>query len=351
MPTINILPEIKPHQMSIQPKEIEQIFQKISNLRIGVIGDFAVDFYYGINQQTQEFSVETNKEVFWGNKPHTSLGAAGNVVQNLVALGVQNIQVFGCVGNDIFGREMQHLFQTLKVDSQHLKTIANGWDTCTYTKPMSVNDEENRLDFGTHNALSEEIFTEILEELESSMPRLNVLIINQQFPNPLLTPQRIEQLNHVLSKFPNCLCVADLRTYGRHIKNVVLKINTEELARLLDIETIDEANEIACINHGKTLLNQVRNSLIITRGEHGILYLDAHESRSVKALKLEGKLDTVGAGDTVMAAFSASRGTGASVKESLEIANLAAAVTVKKLHQTGTANLQEILDLTIQPNI
>lgn len=331
--------------MPLQPTEINEIFQQIKNLKIGVIGDFAVDFYYGINQHTQEFSIETGKEVFWGNTPRTSLGAAGNVVQNLAALGVENLQVFGCVGNDIYGREMQHLFQKLNVDTSTLKTISSGWDTCTYTKPMSVNGEENRLDFGTHNALSETVFDEMLEGIELALPNLNALIINQQFPNPLLTPQRIQQLNNILSKFPNCLFVADLRAYGLHIKNIVLKVNTEELARLVGVSTIEEADETACIAHAKTLLDNIGGSLVITRGEHGISYISPTETQSIKALQLNTELDTVGAGDTVVAAFSASRGTGASITQSLEIANLAAAVTVQKLGQTGTATLDEILDL------
>ncbi len=331
--------------MPLQPTEINEIFQKICSLKVGVLGDFAVDFYYEINQYTQEFSIETGKEVFWGNTPRTSLGAAGNVVQNLAALGVENIQVFGCVGDDIYGREMQHLFQKLNVDTSTLKTIPSGWDTCTYTKPMSVNGEENRLDFGTHNELSEAVFEEILEGIESALPTLNVLIINQQFPNPLLTPQRIQRLNNILSKFPNCLFVADLRAFGLHIKNSILKVNTEELARLVGISTIEEADEMACIAHAKTLLEKMGGSLVITRGEHGISYINPTETQSIKALQLNTELDTVGAGDTVVAAFSASRGTGASVTQSLEIANLAAAVTVQKLQQTGTATLDEILDL------
>lgn len=332
--------------MPLQPTKIKQIFQKISNLRIGVIGDFAVDFYYAINQQTQEFSVETGKEVFWGTQPKTSLGAAGNVANNLAALGIKNIQVFGCVGNDIFGREMIDLFQSINVDTTYLKSPSSGWDTCTYTKPMSKNGEENRLDFGTHNVLSEEVFKQILLDLESALPNLNVLIINQQFPNPLLTPQRIQELNAVLAKFPHCLYVADLRAYGLHIKNIILKVNTKELARLVEIPVIEEADEMACITYGQSLLKQIGGSLVVTRGEHGILYISSDETESIKALKLNTALDTVGAGDTVVAAFSASRGTGASIKESLEIANLAAAITVQKLHQTGTATLEEILSLT-----
>lgn len=333
--------------MPIQPNQIEQIFQQTSKLNIGVIGDFAVDFYYGINQQTQEFSIETGKEVFWGNQPKTSLGAAGNVVQNLSALGVKNIQVFGCVGDDIFGREMKHLFQKINVDTTHLISLSSTWDTCTYTKPMSVNGEENRLDFGTNNTLSEDIFKALLAALETSLPALNVLIINQQFPNPLLTPQRIEQLNGLLKKFSHCLYVADLRAYGKSIEDITLKVNTEELARLVGISVLEEADEKSCIEQGQILLKQIGGSLVVTRGEFGILYISSDEIQSVKALKLTNKLDTVGAGDTVVAAFSASKGTGASTQNSLEIANLAAAVTVQKLQQTGTANLEEILNLIL----
>jgi bifunctional ADP-heptose synthase (sugar kinase/adenylyltransferase) len=210
---------------------------------------------------------------------------------------------------------------------------------------MSVAGEENRLDFGTHNALFETVFEGILETIKSALPSLNVLIINQQFPNPLLTPQRIQRLNDILSKFPKCLFVADLRAYGLHIKNIILKVNTEELARLVGVSTIEEADEIACIAHAKTLLDKIGGSLVITRGEHGISYISPTETQSVKALQLNTELDTVGAGDTVVAAFSASRGTGASIAQSLEIANLAAAVTVQKLHQTGTATFDEIINL------
>ncbi|WP_337040799.1 bifunctional heptose 7-phosphate kinase/heptose 1-phosphate adenyltransferase [Emticicia sp. 17c] len=331
--------------MPITRSEIEEIFRKISTLRVGVIGDFAVDFYYDIHYKSQEFSVETGKEVFWASKPHSSLGAAGNVVNNLKALGIEQIQVFGCVGNDIYGREMMSLFHKIGVNTQNLKILNNNWDTCTYTKPMSDEGEANRIDFGTHNQLDETVFGDLLDSLGNAIDTLDVLIINQQFPNPLLNPQRIEQLNQLISKSSACLFVSDLRAYGYCIKNTILKVNTEEMARLLGISNIDEADENACIEHGKNLQTQIGDSLIVTRGEHGILYLDKEETQNVKAVPIRQEIDTVGAGDTVVAAFSASRGTGASIRQSLQIANLAAAVTVQKLRQTGTASPDEILHI------
>ena len=104
--------------------EINTLFQRFAGLKVGVIGDFALDLYFTLQTETGEQSLETGQNVFWGSNPRASLGAAGNVVQNLAALGVSHIQVIGCVGNDLFGREMQHVFTTLGVNTQHLHTAS-----------------------------------------------------------------------------------------------------------------------------------------------------------------------------------------------------------------------------------
>ena len=53
--------------------------------------------------------------------------------------------------------------------------------------------------------------------------------------------------------------------------------------------------------------------------------------------------DTVGAGDTFISALAGTLAVGGSPWEAGVIANLAAAVTVEKLNQTGTASPDEIL--------
>src|SRR4051812_30549632 len=103
--------------------DITALFQRFSTIHAGVIGDFALDLYFTLQTQTGERSLETQREVFWGSHPKASLGAAGNVVQNLMALGVANCRVIGCVGNDLFGREMHYLLNTLGANTQHLYTI------------------------------------------------------------------------------------------------------------------------------------------------------------------------------------------------------------------------------------
>ena len=325
--------------------DITAVFDRMTTLNVGVIGDFAIDLYYSLDTETGERSLETGQAVFWGSRPRASLGAAGNVVQNLTAFGIQTINVLGCIGDDLYGREMRSLFELQGVNTQHLVAVTDGWDTCVYTKPMRGGQESNRIDFGTHNQLSDPLFADLLRGLEQVLPGLDVLIINQQFPNPLLTEERVLRLNDLISRFPQVRVVADMRQVGRQVRGAILKVNTAELARFLTVSLPGLPDLNWCVQHGNLLSRQLQGPLLITRGEQGIVYLDGLDVYRIDGLPLTGELDTVGAGDTVVAAFAASIGTGAAPAQALELANLAAAVTVQKLHQTGTATPAEILTL------
>lgn len=327
------------------PSEITALFKRFETINVGVIGDFALDLYFTLQTQTGERSLETHRDVFWGSRPRASLGAAGNVVQNLAALGVSKCRVIGCVGNDLFGREMQHLFNQLGVDTQHLHVLDTGWDTCLYTKPNLNEQEANRIDFGVANQLSEALFTDLVSGLEEALADLDVVVINQQFANPLLSKERMGVLNALMARFPTVQFLADMRDVGTLVRGATLKVNTNELANFLTIDVPASPDLDWCVQHGNAFREQSGGPLLITRGEAGILYLDDQETQFVNGLPLRNELDTVGAGDTVVATWAACLGAGATPAEALEIANLAAAVTVQKLNQTGTASLSEILAL------
>ena len=329
----------------MQESEVNYIFEKISDLRVGVIGDFAVDFYYDIQKKTGEISLETRQEVWWGRQPRTSLGAAGNVVQNLAALGVGSLKVFGAIGRDVYGREMLHQMQSLGVDTTGIRIQDGGWETCAYTKPLDQGTELNRIDFGTHNQLSDEGFEEILKSLRAQMAYLDVLIINQQFASPLITRERVDLLNTMATVYPQVYILADMRTYGLTLRGMTLKVNTEEMGRLLEVAGHDRWTTDECTFYGHQLSDHVQGPVLITRGEQGMQYVHQSSVHQSAALVLEGELDTVGAGDTSVAAFAACAGAKVPVLEALALANLAAAVTVQKINQTGTASRDEIINL------
>jgi rfaE bifunctional protein kinase chain/domain len=321
--------------------ELTDLLTRLAPLRIGVIGDFAVDFYYEIQQETGETSLETGLEVHWGRCPRTAPGGAGNVVQNLTALGITGVAVFGGVGDDLFGRELRALLASRGVNTTHLLTLAGGWDTCTYTKPMRPGGEDHRLDFGTHNRLPDDAFDALLVGLESALPALDALILNQQFPNPLLNEARLAAVLRVLARFPAVRVVADSRDFGNAVRGAVLKVNTAELARLLGVSPAETAED--CFAQAQVLRQTTGGPVVVTRGANGILYADERQAVAVPGLTLAGPLDPVGAGDTVVAALTAALAAGATPAQALHLANRAAAVTVRKLGQTGTATPEEIL--------
>jgi len=332
---------------ALHPDDLMPLFGRMAQLKVGVVGDFAIDFYFDHATQTDERSLETGLDVHWGHQPKASLGAAGNVVQNLLALGVEQIWAIGCVGPDLFGREMHHLFGRQGVRTDYLLTATDGWDTCVYTKPMQGQTEANRIDFGNRNTLSDPLFAQLLDGLNQLLPQLDVLIINQQFRRPLLTPDRIDPLNDLVRNHPSVGYVADLRDSGLLMRGVTLKVNTAELARFLNLVLPEIPTLDWCIEHGTTLARQIDGPVVVTRGEAGMLYVDADAVWAVDGLALNGPLDTVGAGDTVVATLAATLSPGADAAQSLAVANLAAAVTVQKLGQTGTATPYEIQQLLI----
>ena len=323
---------------------ITALSQRFAAVKVGVIGDFALDLYFNIQTRTGEYSLETGREVFWGSQPRASLGAAGNVVQNLHALGVKHCWAIGCIGDDLFGREMIHLFHLLGVNTQQM-LLADQWATCLYTKPNRQHQELNRIDFGTDNFLPDHLFANLMTGLEQCMSHLDVLIINQQFPNPLLTANRVAVLNALIARFPGVRVVADMRNVGMHIRGATLKVNTAELAYFLGINLPDNPDLNWCVEQGTAFRKETNVPLLITRGPAGILYLDETGMECIDGLSLRNELDTVGAGDTVVATWATCMGAGATPQQGLKIANLAAGVTVQKLGQTGTATLTEILTL------
>ena len=161
--------------------EIKNILNEFENVKVGVIGDFALDIYYDLTQNTGENSLETGKPVLYGSEIKSYLGAAGNIVNNIVALGVKNVFVFGFVGNDIIGRELIYQLKEKNVNTENLLQINESWETCAYIKPIENKEEISRLDFGSLNQTDKTQLDALFEKLKREIKNLDVLIINQQF--------------------------------------------------------------------------------------------------------------------------------------------------------------------------
>lgn len=312
-------------------QRLEALLAKISTLRIAVIGDFALDFYFDFNPNTTDFSIETGKQVQHASKAKTYLGGAGNVAKNLACLGVQ-VDAFGLRGDDVFGREMEYLAQSLQINTQQLKSKTQ-LDTPTYSKPKQAGIEQSRLDFGTRNNRFQEFSIDVIHELAIQANEYDWIIINEQFQIPLLNQATFEYLQ----KFVGENAIADLRSLGQYATNTLLKVNELELTKIIG-HTDDLEKAI------KNWVAKRQKPVLVTLGEQGMIYASPTEFHWEKAIPLHGSIDTVGAGDMVVAAFSAARASGANIQESCLFASLAVHISIHKMGETGSANPQEIIE-------
>jgi bifunctional ADP-heptose synthase (sugar kinase/adenylyltransferase) len=162
--------------------------------------------------------------------------------------------------------------------------------------------------------------------------------------NGIITTHVRNALIKLASLHPNKVFLVDSRNHISKFKHIVLKPNEKEAihATEYDIDT-----KLATLNDfikvSEKLYHHVERPVFLTLGEQGMLAYTKRRVFHCLAGPTHPPLDPVGAGDTCISALTASLAAGADYWEAAVIANLASAVTVEKLNQTGTASISEIL--------
>ena len=332
--------------------ELQKILNDISRVRIAVVGDFCLDAYWFIDESMSEISLETNQKTRPVRQQRYSLGGAGNVTNNLAAMGVQDIRAFGVIGNDPFGNEMISIMKQTGIKTNNMLVQAEQWSTHTYSKPYIEDVELNRVDFGNYNVLSRKTADTLIANLMREIPEVDVILINQQVPSGIHTSQFREQLLGVISKFPDKLFIVDSRQYNDFYNGTIRKMNDTEAARLCALDKAPDdvvlySEVVAC---AEELYKRFRKPLFITRGKKGSLTIDEKGISEMPGLMIISRVDTVGAGDSYLAGAASAIGAGYDMKVAATIGTFVAGVTVQKLFQTGTATPEEIMAIGADPD-
>lgn len=331
----------------MKEQRISEILARIKNVKVAVYGDFCVDAYWLLDPCGSEVSLETGLQAQAVAGHYYSLGGASNVVANLAALDPASIQVIGVVGDDIFGRELARQLKELGVDTTYLVVQKNNFDTVTFGKPYLEGNELPRMDFGFFNKRTEATDQALLNGVKNALQTADALIFNQQVPGSITNESFIDSANGLFGKFRDKIVLLDSRHYGGKFRDIYRKTNDLEAAQLNNIEVkLDDVLTLADVKkYAGNLYEQFSKPVFLTRGSRGIITIDSDGYHEVPGIQLLKKLDIVGAGDTVTSALALCLGAGLRPAEAAEFANIAAAVTVQKLFQTGTASGPEILEI------
>jgi len=331
----------------MKEQRISEILAHIKNVKIAVYGDFCIDAYWLLDPRGSEVSLETGLQAQAVGRHYYSLGGASNVVANLAALKPASIQVIGVVGDDIFGRELSRQFKELGIDTSYLVVQKVNFDTVTFGKPYIESNELPRMDFGFFNKRTEATDQALLNGIKNALQTTDALIFNQQVPGSITNESFIDSANDLFGKFSDKIVLFDSRHYGRKFRDIYRKTNDLEAAQLNNVDVkLDDVLTLADVKkYAENLYRQFDKPVFLTRGSRGIITVDSEGYHEVPGIQLLKKLDIVGAGDTVTSALTLCLGAGLKPAEAAEFANIAAAVTVQKLFQTGTASDPEIIEV------
>ncbi len=332
--------------------ELELLLRDVRSTRLAVLGDYCLDVYWFINLARSEPSLETGLNTLPVQSQRYSLGGAGNVVHNLVDLGCGEVAAFGVVGDDPWGREMLRLLQEKGVDTSGLLVEGQDWATLTYIKPHIADTEQQRLDFGNFNALPERAARALLDALEARIDGFDLVIVNEQVREGIHTDVFREGLRSLMRRHPEMTFVVDSRHWSPEYPDAVLKVNDREAMRLCGRDVPPSALVVRedVLAAASELHRRTGRTVFVTRGERGCVVCHSGGTEEVPGIQVLSRTDPVGAGDSFLAGAAAALAAGRPPGQAALLGSFAAAVTVRKLRQTGTATPAEILEVGSDPD-
>jgi rfaE bifunctional protein kinase chain/domain len=327
-----------------------KLLADIRGVRIGVVGDFCLDAYWTLDASLSEISIETGLATRPVRSQRYSLGGAGNVVNNLAAMGVRRVSAFGLLGSDPFGRELLRIMQGLQVDTAAMLTQEQGWSTPVYIKPVEGELEQGRIDFGNANTMDPSTGRSLLSALREALGSLDLVIINQQLLHGIHTEEFRRELAALIGK-TRIPFISDSRAFSDSYTGAMRKLNDREALRLCGVEweSDDAVPRVDTARAAETLFARWKTPVFVTRGARGMLVRDAGGTRDIPGLLILGRIDTVGAGDSALAGIAAALAAGRDALAAADLGNFTAGVTVQKLFITGTASPEEILAIGSEP--
>tara|TARA_B100001248_G_scaffold217788_1_gene173044 strand:+ start:8396 stop:9319 length:924 start_codon:yes stop_codon:yes gene_type:complete len=295
--------------------------------KVLVFGDVMLDEYW--HGESHRISPEAPVPVINMESKEFRLGGAANVAINLKSLGAQ-VTLVSSVGDDQDSIVIENL-----LDEANIKPIFNKVNKAISTKKLrliSNSQQLMRVDFESkpevHNPGKYDSYKHLITQAD-------IIVVSDYAKGFIYDPQALIKI----IKKANKKVIVDPKKYdlSSYFGASVLTPNVLEFKKMTgEFKDQDDFNKKAF-----KLVDDINlDALLITRGSEGMtLYKNKemfHEATTSKEV-----YDVTGAGDTVVAAFSACLAIGMSYEDSMNFANKCASIVVSKFG-TSTVCQDEI---------
>ncbi|QKJ26670.1 D,D-heptose 1-phosphate adenosyltransferase / D,D-heptose 7-phosphate kinase [Aliarcobacter cibarius] len=300
-----------------------------------VIGDLMIDHY--LWGSCDRISPEAPVQVVNVKKESSVLGGAGNVINNLVALG-SNVDVISVIGNDNVANELKSLLKNINVSTSNL-IVENDRKTSKKSRLIASQQQVLRYDMESIDDINENSYKQIIQTLEKNINKYSSIILSD-YGKGVLTTNLTKDIIKIANK-NNVKVLVDPKgkDYSKYKGSYTLTPNKKEAMEATNIDIKDESSLIEALKSLKMQCNLEVS--LITLSEQGIAIFD--DELIIKPTVAREVYDVTGAGDTVIASIAFALGNDLDIKDAIYFANLAAGVVVGKIG-SATATLDEIYE-------
>ena len=331
--------------MTKHPKEAERLRKIVESfpiVTVTLLGDLVADeFVFGeISRVSREAPVLILKH----RERMIVPGGGANAANNLADLGV-NVLPVGIVGDDEPGRLLLRYFRHKRIAvSGVLKD--KGYTTVTKTRILAgmthtARQQVVRVDREPEEAPNQHLTRELYLAARNYAHASDALLVSD-YGYGAATPALLTALREK-GKLGSVPIVLDSRYRMLQFAGVTAATpNEPEVEESLGIRIGQDWNKLVAA--GEQLMAHLKlQSLVITRGRDGMVAFDRkHKPVDIPIFGSDQVADVTGAGDTVIAAFTAAVAAGATTEEAAQLANYAGGIVVMK-RGTATVSQPELL--------
>ncbi len=319
--------------------EMKSLLEKISSLRLLVVGDVMLDHY--IHGDATRISPEAPVPVVNVVRDRYVAGGAANVALNVCALGAKSV-LCGLCGDDEAGRRLRSILQDRGIEYA-TEFCRNELATIIKSRVVVRNQQLCRIDRElpperyalTSGAAREKLFAEI--------EKVDALIISDYAKGAI----DLELLTQIVAQAERRRLLVALDPKPRRrlpFKNIgLITPNKNEAIELADMQNEISQGEFPAEEICARIWEKHKpRDLVITLGADGMLL--SREGKILRHIPTFARevFDVSGAGDTVIAALTLALAAGAELDTAAHFANTAAGIVVGKFG-TATASPEEIL--------
>ena len=319
--------------MILTQEKFQTIISSFSKLKpILVVGDLGVDKYtFG---EVRRISPEAPVPVLEVSKEWNKLGLAANVSDNLKSLEVTST-LCGVIGEDSRADLVEHLLEERGLNTWGL--IRDKSRMTTYKERVTTSTQQIcRVDYETKDQIDDETLKRVVGRIQQFSETHSGVII-EDYGKGLFSETLCQRIISIYKEKKLMVAVDPSRPSPPNWYKGATLFKPTRLEAHIIVEAMGYFKERNLETIAKILVDKLQfEKVIITLGADGMAMLDTKGNGELQLIPTAANevFDVSGAGDTAIAAITASLLAGASLEEAAWVGNCAAGVVVKK---RGTA--------------